>query len=115
MGAGLRISSRICVYKMPGTSGVLGTPRGTEGGLGPSGAVSGWVGGWEAGSIVEEGCEVQTQERCRTRERSARGGAGEGLLGKVTPRNGIRESQRRRGILLGLMRKLPAKRGPQPS
>ena len=91
MGARLRISSQICVCKMPGTSGVLGTPRGTEGGPAPSGAV--WVGRVGRG----RGTGVW---RCRHRnsEGSARGGQGRGSWEKkVTPQERRQRESEERG------------------
>ena len=88
---------------MPGSSGVLGTPRGTEGGPAPSGAVlGGRVGG--GGGTVEEGCGGEDTGTVRAQL----GGAGEGLLG---PRKGIRESQRREGNSPGVDEKAPCKVG----
>ena len=98
---------------MPGSSGVLGTPRGTEGGPAPSGAViGGRVGGGRG--TVEEGCGGE--DTGTVRAQLGEGGEGEGLLGDGNaPRKASERVRGERGILLGLMRKLPAKWGPQPS
>ena len=79
---------------MPGSSGVLGTPQGTEGGPAPSGAVlGGRVGG--GGGTVEEGCGGE--DTGTVRAQLGGGGRGRGSWETVTPQERHQRESEERG------------------